>query len=73
MGDFDLAAINDRGVYAISIDDGSAASREFMREILDQGHTIQRMPRGEAVARHLAYLNETWPEFAALSRDGRGE
>ncbi|GJD55201.1 hypothetical protein [Methylobacterium dankookense] len=63
---YDFAAINERGVYALHSDDGSADGLAFVRKARARGHWVERLPVEEACERHIAYLQATWPAFAEV-------
>ncbi len=65
---YDLAAIHERGVYALCTDDGSAEARAFVVQAERRGHRVERLPVEEACRRHRAFL-ATLPEFAGLITD----
>lgn len=62
----DWIAINDRGVYACMWDDGGNDIPGWIEAVKARGHRVERVPVGEAVRRHRAYL-ATLPELAGLT------
>lgn len=58
----DLIAVGPHGVYAICVyEPGHSVTRDFVDETLARGNRIERVSRGEAVERHLAYLKLVSP------------